>query len=77
MEMNSTCQHPMKNVADYTLAEIKEDCKLNNGEPIRSLEEMLSEIKGRFAYYFIEMKVYDEHKISLQADDIAAVIKKL
>jgi len=44
MEMNSSCQHTMKNVADYTLAEIKEDCTLNNGEPIRTLDEVLSEI---------------------------------
>jgi hypothetical protein len=77
MEMNSTCKYPMKNVADYTLEELKADCKLNNGEPIRTLEEVLSEIKDWFKYYFIELKVYDPNKISLQADDVANTIKKL
>ena len=75
MEMNSTCKHTMKNVADYTLAELKADCALNNGEPIRTLEEMLLEIKDWFDYYFIELKVYDQNKISLQADDVAKTIK--
>jgi len=75
MEMNSTCQHTMKNVADYTLEELKADCKLNNGEPIRTLDEMLSEIKDWFDYYFIELKVYDQNKISLQADAVSKTIK--
>lgn len=76
MEMNSTCLHTMKNVADYTLEELKADCKLNNGEPIRTLEEVLSEIGDWFNYYFIELKVYDENKIDIQSTDVANTIKK-
>jgi len=36
---------------------------------------MLLEIKDWFDYYFIELKVYDQNKISLQADDVAKTIK--
>ena len=77
MEMNSTCLHPMKNVADYSLEELKADCKLNNGEPIRTLEEVLLEIKDWFNYYFIELKVYDQNKIAIQSTDVANTIKKM
>lgn len=76
MEMNSICKHLMKNVAEYTLDELQDDCKLRNGEPIRTLEEMLWEIDAWFKYYFIELKVYDEDKIGLQADDVIQTIKK-
>jgi len=67
----------MKNVADYSLEELKADCKLNNGEPIRTLEEVLLEIKDWFNYYFIELKVYDQNKIAIQSTDVANTIKKM
>lgn len=47
-----------KKVSNYTLAELKTQCPLKNGQPILTLEEMLSQLKGMFDYYFVDIKIY-------------------
>lgn len=63
-------------VSEYTLDELKKKCKVKNGEPIMTLEEMLNKVKGLFDYYFVEVKVYNPNDAQSQTiADIQTVQK--
>ncbi len=75
MWATQSCQK--KKIGNYTLAYIQEHCPLKNGEPIRTLEDMLKSIDGMFDYYFIDIKVYDNKDAEQQVNDAIAVVQKL
>lgn len=66
-----------KNIKDYTLKYIKDNCKLKNWEKIMTLEEMLNITKDMFDYYYLEIKVYDTNKAKQQIMDAIATVKKI
>lgn len=71
----TTC--PKYKVSDYTLEELKKKCQVKNGEPIRTLEEMLTEVKGLFDYYFVEVKIYDPKDVQTQTMANIQTVQKL
>ena len=71
----TTC--PNRKVSDYTLDELKKKCQIKNGEPIKTLEEMLNDIKGLFDHYFIEIKVYTPQDAEKQTVAAIETVKKL
>ena len=71
----TTC--PNRRVSDYTLDELRKKCKVKNGEPIMTLEEMLSEVKDLFDYYFVEIKVHHTKDAELQTTAAIQTVKKL
>lgn len=70
LERTTTCTGLVR---DRTLAELKSACTLKNGEPIRTLEEMLVEIGPEFSLIFVELKVFDG-RAREQADDTVAQV---
>lgn len=60
----------------HDLAWLQEHCKLTNGEQIMTLEEMLTQVKWLFDYYFIELKA-NTTNIEQQTLDAIATVKKL
>lgn len=66
-----------KNVKDFTLKELKDNCLLLNGEPILTYMEALEKTDGRFNYYFTDIKVYDTSKAWQQMEEIMETVKKL
>lgn len=68
----TVCGDKLK-VTTHTLAWLQEHCPLTNGEKIRTLKEMLSELSGMFDYYFVELKVYSNNGIQQTLDAIDTV----
>lgn len=66
-----------KNVADFTLKEMKDNCKLFNGEPVLTFTEALQKTQGHFTYTFVDIKVYDPSKTKQQIEEIVNVVKEL
>ncbi len=66
-----------KNISDFTLKEIKDNCVLLNGEPILTYMEALEKTAGWFNYYFTDIKVYDSSKAQQQMDEIMHTVKEL
>ncbi len=65
-------------VGDYPLEEIRA-CTLSNGEPVVTLDEMLSSINGLFKILFLEIKVPEDapppdEEIVAQVDDAVAAV---
>lgn len=48
-----------KNIADFTLQEMQDNCVLYNEQPILTLQEILSKTKDIFPRYFIDIKIYN------------------
>ena len=71
----TTC--PKYKASDYTLETLRKKCTVKNGEPIMTLEEMLSKIKGMFDYYFVETKVYNPNDAQAQVMSNIQTVKKL
>ena len=71
----TTC--PTYKVSNYTLETLKKKCTVKNGEPIMTLEEMLSKVKGLFDYYFVETKVYNPDDAQAQVMSNIQTVKKL
>ena len=63
-------------VGTHDLSWITGHCTLNNGEPIRTLEEMLNGVKWLFDYYFIEIKA-NTPNVEQQTLDAIETVKKL
>ncbi len=68
----TVCGDKLK-VTTHTLAWLQQNCPLTNGEKIRTLKEMLSELSGMFDYYFVELKVYSSNGIQQTLDAIDTV----
>lgn len=66
-----------KNVVDFTLKEIKDNCVLFNGEPVLTLTEALQKTQWLFQYYFVDVKVYDQWPVVWQMKDVVETVKKL
>ena len=75
--MRNTVCNKNSNIYEYTYDELQTKCPLKNGEKISTLEDTLKEIKGRFDYYFVELKVYDPKKSESQALDAINIVNKL
>lgn len=71
LDRTTTCTGAVR---DRTLAELA-SCKLTNGEPIRTLEQMLAEIGGDFSLLFVEIKVFDDRAVAQADDTIAQVLR--
>ena len=72
----TVCNKPNKQVKDYTLKELEEKCPLKDQETIMTLEDFLKKNRGKFDYYFLEIKVYDTTKAEEETlDAIDTVIK--
>ena len=63
-------------VATHDLAWLQEHCPLTNGEKIRTLEDMLTQLSGMFQYYFVEIKAYTPN-VQQQTLDAIQTVKKL
>ncbi|MFZ2151287.1 MAG: sulfatase-like hydrolase/transferase [Candidatus Absconditicoccaceae bacterium] len=74
--MGTDCES-FGNISDYRLNYIKKNCLLKNGESIKTLEEVLTAIKGMFNYYFVEIKVYDPLKAEQQTLDAIKTVEKV
>lgn len=72
-----TASEGKKNVADFTLKELKDHCVLYNGEPILTYPELLAKTQGWFNYYFTDIKVYDPAQTNQQFQDIFQAVKEL
>ncbi|MCX6822470.1 MAG: sulfatase-like hydrolase/transferase [candidate division SR1 bacterium] len=72
----STTCGPKVLIGTHDLAWLQKHCTLNNGEPIMTLEEMLSKVKGLFDYYFVEIKA-NTPNVEQQTLDAIATVKKL
>ena len=72
---NTSCG---KNTLIWThdLAWLQKHCTLDNGEPIMTLEEMLTQVKWLFQYYFIEIKANTDN-VQQQTLDAIATVRKL
>lgn len=66
-----------KNVSDFTLKELKDNCTLFNGEPVLTVAEAFQKTEGMFDHYFLDIKVYDDTKIEGQMEEILDTVKKL
>lgn len=75
--MATTICNKKKYIYDYTFKELQTKCSLKNGEHIILLEDLLKQIKWRFEYYFIEIKVYHPDKAEQQTLDTIAIINDL
>ncbi len=75
LRATSWCQQ--KKVYDYTLDYLRKNCPLKNGEPIRTLEEMLKSLDGMFDYYFIDIKIYSQKDTEQQVQDVISTVQKL
>ena len=64
-------------VANHTLADLKKNCPLKNGEALMTLEEMLRAVDGLFNYYFVEIKVYTPQDSEKQTIDAIQTVQKL
>lgn len=64
-------------VGQHTLAELQKKCPLKNGEPLRTLEEMLTSLKWLFTYYFVEIKVWNQKDAVQQTIDAITTVQKL
>ncbi len=53
---NTQCKNEQRSVCQLTLAELKA-CKLEDGQEILTLDEMLPEIKNLFDIYFFDLKI--------------------
>lgn len=72
LDRTTTCSG---NVRDHTWRELHA-CKLQNGEPIRSLHHVLEEITPWFRVVFVEV-IADGDKATAQADHVAGLVLRL
>ena len=72
---NTSCG---KNTLIWThdLAWLKQHCILDNGEPIMTLEELLTQVKWLFKYYFVEIKANTDN-VQQQTLDAIETVRKL
>ncbi|MEI7478256.1 MAG: glycerophosphodiester phosphodiesterase family protein [bacterium] len=48
-----------KDVHEFTLQDMKDHCKLYNGQVILTLQEVLTKIASKFKRYFVDVKIDD------------------
>lgn len=48
-----------KNIADFTLQEMQDNCVLYNEQPVLTLREVLTKTKDMFSLYFIDIKIHN------------------
>ena len=70
LERTTTCSGLVR---DRSLAELRAACRLQNGEPLRTLDEMLREVGPMFSVVFVELKVFDD-RAREQADDVVTQV---
>ena len=72
---HTTCKNTY--IKDHSFDRIRKNCKLENGETIKTLDEMLSLINGLFQYYFLEIKgIWDNKEVEKQTLDAIETVKK-
>ena len=64
-------------ITKHTLADIRKECPLKDGEQLLTLEEMLRGLKGLFDYYFLDIKVYNSADAEDQTLGIIQTVQKL
>lgn len=47
-----------KNIADFTLQEMQDNCVLYNDQSIVTLQEALAKMKDKFSFCFVDIKIY-------------------
>lgn len=48
-----------KDVDEFTLQEMQDNCVLYNGQPILTLQETVAKIKDMYGFYFVDVKIYN------------------
>lgn len=71
LDRTTTCTGAVR---DRTLAELA-GCTLTNGEPLRTLEDMLKQIGPDFSIIFVEIKVWDDRSVAQTDDAIEQVLR--
>lgn len=75
----TTCKTETKDMCQLTRDELQK-CKLNDGQNILLLEEMLPKIKNRFSYLFLEYKVPENpvcsQNVQSHLEEIISLVKK-
>ncbi len=64
-----------KNITDFTLQEMQDNCKLYNDQPILTLQEVLAKTKDMFPRYFIDIKIYNSKEIDFVQPMLEAIKK--
>ena len=62
-----------KNIRDYMLQEMKDTCKLYNGQVILTPQEVIEKTQNQFTRYFIDVKIDDD----AQREFVPAMLQSL